>query len=77
VSTHNESLPTKVCFNCGVQSVTADERCPSCGARYGRPRRTFVWILLAVLLFVVLLVYLTSQTLTGGSSASPQLSSRQ
>jgi hypothetical protein len=77
VSTRNESLPTKICFKCGVQSVTGGEHCPSCGAPYGRRRGTFVWILLGVLLFLVLLVYLTSQTLTGGSSSSLQPSSKQ
>jgi uncharacterized paraquat-inducible protein A len=73
----SDSLPTKVCFNCSVQSVTAGDRCPACGARYGRRRRTLLWIVLGAIVFVILITYLASQTLEGGSASSIQLSSRQ
>ena len=58
--------------------MTAAERCPSCGARYGRRRLTLLWIVVGVILFFLLLVYLSSQTLMAGdSSGYPSPSSKQ
>lgn len=62
---HQESVPTKVCFRCGVQSQTGADRCPACGKRYRR-RNWLLWVVLTLVLFVFLLTYAASQTLTGG-----------
>lgn len=71
-------VPTTVCFRCGVQSETAADRCPACGARYRRRTRMVLWIVVGVFVFVIALIYLASQTLTSGDSSLPvQLSSRQ
>ena len=59
---HGESVPTKVCLRCGIQSQTGADRCPACGKRYRR-RNSALWVVLALVLFVFLLIYLASMTL--------------
>jgi ribosomal protein L40E len=65
---HQESVPTKVCLRCGVQSQTGADRCPACGKRYRRPSPLF-WVVLVLVIFVlfpILLTYVASQTLMPG-----------
>jgi uncharacterized integral membrane protein len=61
-----------------VLSVSTADRCPSCGARYGRRRVTWLWVVVGVILFFLVLIYLASQTLMAEDPSSPaQSSSKQ
>jgi hypothetical protein len=62
------TVPTKVCPNCGVQSQTTEDKCPSCGKKYKQKKRgggclRIVGIAtLAVIAFIVIIA-----VSTGGS----------
>lgn len=77
--------PTKVCPNCGVQSQTISDKCPSCGKKYKQKKRgggCLKWIGIVTLGLIALIVVIAvtsgggneDATVTpgGGSSSNEQ-----
>lgn len=61
------TVPTKVCPNCGVQSQTTADKCPSCGKKYKQKKRgggCLRIIGIATVAFIVLIVAIVA--LSGG-----------
>ncbi len=65
-------VPTKVCPNCGVQSQTTADKCPSCGKKYKQKKRgggCLRIIGIAPVAFIVLIVAIVA--LSGGGDEEP------
>lgn len=63
------TVPTKVCPNCGVQSQTTADKCPSCGKKYKQKKRgggCLRIIGIATVAFIVLIVAIVA--LSGGGN---------
>lgn len=66
------TIPTKVCPNCGVQSQTTSDKCPSCGKKYKQKKRgggCLRIIGIATLAFIVLIVVIVA--MSGGGDEDP------
>ena len=61
-------IPTKVCPNCGVQSQTTADKCPSCGKPYSQKKKggCLKWGAISLLALVVLIA--ACSALVSGSS---------
>lgn len=69
------SAPTKVCPNCGVQSQTNSDKCPSCGKGYKQKRRggCLKWLGILTLGLVALIIIIAVSS--GGDEKSSSSSS--
>ncbi len=54
-------VPTKVCSNCGVQSQTTADKCPSCGNKYKKNRVSRPGIVIVILAWIVIFAVYKSQ----------------
>ena len=68
--------PTKVCPNCGVQSQTVEDKCPSCGKPYRQKKKggCLKWVGIS-LLVLILLIAGCSALLAGGDDSEEDSSS--
>lgn len=48
--------PWKLCPHCGAQSQTLADKCPNCGKKFKKKQRTFLKVLLAILIAATVLI---------------------
>lgn len=60
------TLPTKVCPNCGVQSQTASDKCPSCGKKYKQKKRGGCLRIIGIATLALVALIIAIAALSGG-----------